>query len=997
MERHLHRRAIAGGVILGASAAVLLELYEVSWLARSAWPMFDGAGELARFAAAGLALVAAAGVVVGFAAGLVASAIGGTAFALAASADTQAARRTRRSRWRVRLYTLLAVAPVALVCAQVFRGPRAQKIPAHDLLAVLIGVVALVALAAALRAYERAWAQIRDGAWRARTAWAVAFVPAAAGYAAYVADQRVLPRLYPFFHRGLGAIAFALVALALGLVYARLRAKRSGAAALAEPRVAIVVAAVALTAGGAALRYFEHARALRSLALERAQPLGRVLTAAAWARQPAAAAGPAAAGADAPKLPEGPRLGDRDVFLITVDAMRADRLHPRVAPFMADLASGGVRFSQAYAQVPHTSFSVATLLTGKHVYTLSTLGLDPGAHQTLAEMLRNERYKTGAFYPPSVFFIDHDRLKALEASNYGFEYVKYEYLPAEKRTDQIVTFLESEKPERVFVWVHYLEPHEPYDPHPGLSTPAAPAVDRYDGEVRFVDGEVARLCTYLKAHRPNAIVILAADHGEEFGEHGGHYHGTTLYDEQVRVPLAFTTLDRALPAREVRGPVGLVDVAPTVLALLGIAPSAKMRGRDLGPWLAPSPAPESALGPEYAEIERKKMIARGHEKLICDLETDACQLFDLAADPGERKNLIDERRERAAALRGELDAWMRGETRFEKPRAGAGGDEAARRVLERGRLGERAAVPELAALLGAPDATTRREAARLLARLPADDATRARMTAAASETDPDVARWARIGLARLGDAPSRTQVEHDLDAWCASANAELCARAALVVGRAPALARALAALGDDRELEAELVRALGATHDPAALDALVLQLASVRTRTDVIAALDTLGDPRALDTFDRWVAAEPYVSARAQMARAIGRLAARPEAASRRAAAAAALDALARAEPEAAVLREAILALAAVGSPRVVPPARAHAPAPGELWLVGDGDGSVTVTAAGAAQTVATVAFSGVARVPVARAGRLAVQTGGGPGVEVRWVYFRTESTSQSK
>src|SRR5205814_9853347 len=139
-----------------------------------------------------------------------------------------------------------------------------------------------------------------------------------------------------------------------------------------------------------------------------------------------------------------------DVFLITIDAWRADRLSAQVSPNLHRLAERGVVFDQAYAQVPHTSFSVATLLTGKHVYALSALGLDAARHETLAEVLRRERYKTAAFYPPSVFYVDHGRLRGLEESAYGFEYVKYEYLAAPARTDQVIRFLESERPARTF-------------------------------------------------------------------------------------------------------------------------------------------------------------------------------------------------------------------------------------------------------------------------------------------------------------------------------------------------------------------------------------------------------------------------------------------------------------------------------------------------------------------------------------------------------------------
>ena len=332
---------------------------------------------------------------------------------------------------------------------------------------------------------------------------------------------------------------------------------------LLEPRNATLVALVAVAAGAASLAAIGGKRALRTVVLERtmvAAPLVRAL-----APTPPAAHTAVATTAAAVTLPEGPHLGAVDVVLITIDAMRADRLTTRTAPNLTALARSGVVFERAYAQVPHTSFSIATLLTGKYVYALSALGLDAASHQTLAEVLKRERYKTAAFYPPSVFTIDRDRLRAMEESHYGFEYVKYEHLDAARRTDQVIHFLETEKPARAFVWVHYFEPHEPYEAHPG----------HFDGATRPPSTATTARSTSstprwrgssptLRRTRPHALVIVAADHGEEFGEHGGRYHGTTLYEEQVRVPLAFATLDGAgLTPHRVAAPVGLVDVAPT--------------------------------------------------------------------------------------------------------------------------------------------------------------------------------------------------------------------------------------------------------------------------------------------------------------------------------------------------------------------------------------------------------------------------------------------------
>ena len=868
---------MTSGVLLGVCAGLVVGGIELGYILTTAFGYFDGPLELARFAACDLGLLAAAGALAGLVEGVTAAAIGSTATTLGA----------RRAGWvamTAALYTLVAVGPVVWLCAQIFAGPQALRIAGHTLYAIAIGACSLALLYLGLRVYLALGAQISSGA-RSRTlAWSLIGLFLATAIGAHVVDQRVLPRLYPFFHVGLQALVFAAAQLAIGTLWLHLQ--RGGTRrwkGWCEPRTALVAAVGALAAGAFALSGLAEARGLRSLTLERTGALGRVLKLAQRLHPTHAGEGGAQAAVlpstPAVRLPDGPHLGGVDVFLITIDAWRADRLNDRVTPNLARLAERGVVFDRAYAQVPHTSFSVATLLTGKHVYALSALGLDAARHQTLAEVLRRERYKTAAFYPPSVFFIDHDRLKALEDTSYGFEYVKYEYLAAPERTDQVIHFLEEEKPARAFVWVHYLEPHEPYLEHPGFTTGSSTGlstIDRYEGEVRFVDAEVARLMAYLQQHRPHALVVLAADHGEEFGEHGGHYHGTTLYEEQVRVPLVFVTPtdgDDLLPHRHVGGPVGLVDVAPTLLSLIGIEPSLRMRGRDLGPWLSAEGAPADALGPELAEIDRKKMIVDGHDKLICDLENDACQLFDLAADPHEQHDLSSDA-PRLARLRGKLDQWMAAETRFEHEQAPSPSDDRTRRLLERGRLGDKGATRELAQLASTPgDGPARREAARLLATLPPDRAVRAQLEEAARDPDRPLARWATLAVARLGDGPARARVGAFIGESCDDpAAAELCARAALALGDVGWLGRALERVGDDYDLGIALSRALGATHDGRALDPLLVQLGPVRTRLEVVDALGALGDRRALPTLERWVSAEPYIPVRAAMVRVIAAL-----------------------------------------------------------------------------------------------------------------------------
>src|SRR5205814_1788863 len=316
-------------------------------------------------------------------------------------------------------------------------------------------------------------------------------------------------------------------------------------------------------------------------------------------------------------------------------------------PNIDSLARRGVRFERAYTQAPNTSFSVATMLTGKYYPTITRIA--PGdANDPITEVLRRYGWKTAAFYPPAVFFVEGHKLKAYQDNHFGFEYYKFEYLAAPKRIDQIDAFFRSDHPSKAFLWLHLFEPHEPYDARAGYDFGSGD-LDRYDSEIAYTDAAVGKLVAYLERTRPGAIVIVTADHGEEFDEHGGRYHGTSLYEEQVHVPLVVVV--PGLPPHVVSGPVELIDLAPTILGLVDIPAPVRMRGTDLGPWLGVPPAPESRLPPAFAEVADKRMIVWGLEKLICEVTLGYCAYYDLAADPHEQKNLAEASPERAARLK----------------------------------------------------------------------------------------------------------------------------------------------------------------------------------------------------------------------------------------------------------------------------------------------------------------------------------------------------------
>jgi arylsulfatase A-like enzyme len=771
---------------------------------------------------------------------------------------------------------LLLLGPLVIYDAlAVMGGTWVSRLPGRRLVSLVLAALGLLVLALVSRAVAR-WLVWRDRHPGTGRLWAAALLVLAAVLLA--ADRLVLPRLYPWFHLSL---RIALV-LALALAVRFWRGPGEGG-----QRRTLVLALVLAMVAAASLSAVRSSHTLLFLAHERTQLLAsglRVVPLPAPRRRPP----PAGQGTgqlaytSGPPLPEGPRRPSADVVIITVDALRADHVaaygYPRATtPNIDALAARGVRFERAYAQAPHTSFSMTSLLTGKYYPTLTRMGPSDG-QDTLPLYLRRYAWKTAAFYPEAVFFVQADKLKAYQSSKFQFEYVKEETLDAHAQISQIAKFFEEEKPARAFLWVHFFDPHEPYEKHPAHDFGNGDR-DRYDSEIAYTDAAVGRLLSYLDKHRPGAIVILTADHGEEFDEHGGRYHGTSVYDEQIRVPLIIAV--PGVPPHVVRGPVELVDLAPTVLALLDIPVPVRMRGHDLGPWLASPPAPDDRLGFAFAEVDEQRMVASARDKLICQVAKGFCAYHDLVADPGERRNLAEASPERVAVLRAELDAWLAGHAEYEGGASGASSDSAEPLpdAIEQARLGDPRAGPALAALLASARSALplRREAARLLATvLPPLPDTAVSLRAARTSDDPEVRGWAAIAGARLGDASARRALREAV-AGVQGKAAPVQAHAGLALAEAkdPAAVPALiAVLSDCTEVALcrRAIAALGALGDRRATGPLLAHLDSVMTRRDVVAALADLADPAAVATLAERLSSDEYVPVRAEAALALGRI-----------------------------------------------------------------------------------------------------------------------------
>ena len=370
----------------------------------------------------------------------------------------------------------------------------------------------------------------------------------------------------------------------------------------------------------------------------------------------------------APLAPHGATLAadarPANLLLITVDTLRPDALGwvsgRQATPAIDRLAREGFAFPAAVSPMPLTFPSHAAMLTATTPRRLGirdngrVLGADV---TTLAESLRRSGYATAAFvsgYPlAAIFGLDRgfdvydDKLSA------GHEEGELER-PASSTTTAARAWLRRARPPW-FAWVHYYDPHYPYEPPRAFKRPGPRGA--YDGEVAFVDSAIADLRRGVEESASgDTLVVFAADHGESLGEHGEGTHGFFIYDSTVAVPLIFHFPGRISPGRS-QAPARLLDVAPTALALLGQRPLPEAEGVSLVPTLA---GKSQEIPFAYVETYQPwisygwsplSAVRQAGWKLI---QAPRPELYDLARDPGEEHNLVDRNASTAQHLRGLL-------------------------------------------------------------------------------------------------------------------------------------------------------------------------------------------------------------------------------------------------------------------------------------------------------------------------------------------------------
>jgi choline-sulfatase len=369
-----------------------------------------------------------------------------------------------------------------------------------------------------------------------------------------------------------------------------------------------------------------------------------VLGSASGAASASAASSASAAASSAPAAP-----AIDGVVLITVDAFRADQpfsgYELAKTPHLDALAKKSVLYTHAYSLANTTTPSLNALLAARYPTELARDNC-PLAGFTVTDGLPKALADRGVFTLASH---GHSIFSSSFAPKEGFKdwrviadvgRVSDGAVTGEGVANQLIAAL-SEKPKGpFFAWAHFVDPHDAYVAHEAFPKSASPVRGLYDGEVAYTDFHIGRVLTHLeeKGLLAHTAVIVTADHGEAFNEHGTYRHGYTMYDEEVRVPLMLAIPGRAPTV--IDEPRSAIDLAKTIAELLQVEPNATWRGTSLLRDLEGKPVPRDVLvdAPELMSGIGRRAFVRGSKKIITESRRD--KVFDLADDPKEAKALL---------------------------------------------------------------------------------------------------------------------------------------------------------------------------------------------------------------------------------------------------------------------------------------------------------------------------------------------------------------------
>jgi arylsulfatase A-like enzyme len=355
---------------------------------------------------------------------------------------------------------------------------------------------------------------------------------------------------------------------------------------------------------------------------------------------------------------------DLNLLLITIDTLRADHLgcygYPRAtSPVIDALAATGTLFENGWAHAPSTRYSMPAIATGRWPSAITWdesiwwPRIGPGV-RTAAEALHDGGYFTGGMFSFNYFAITDRR---------GFERGMDVYRtdravlhvavngPMESHgsssreiTDDAIAFLDAHRGQKLFLWLHYYDPHLSYESHPEVPPFGSSRIDRYDGEIRFTDLHLGRLFDRLRTIGAwdRTAIVLTGDHGEGFGEHGVTEHGFDLYPAQTKVP--FIVRVPGVAPRRVRAPVGHIDIAPTLVNLARGRSEPSFIGRSLVSDVTGPPAADTETRAVFQEVTsergKKRALVTATRHLVWNaVPADTTECYDRTNDPAEARDI----------------------------------------------------------------------------------------------------------------------------------------------------------------------------------------------------------------------------------------------------------------------------------------------------------------------------------------------------------------------
>ncbi|MCI0413866.1 sulfatase-like hydrolase/transferase [bacterium] len=348
-------------------------------------------------------------------------------------------------------------------------------------------------------------------------------------------------------------------------------------------------------------------------------------------------------------------FSDANVLLITIDTIRPDYLScygsSNKTPNIDQLANRGILFENAFCQVPLTFPSHTSILTGlfptRHGVHQNGLEIFNKKEELITAAFRANGYRTGAVISSFVldrkfgladgFDVYDDRMERMPTLTSNFE--------VERRGDETVSaaskILEKFRAEKWFLWIHFYDPHTPYNPG-------------YAQEISFVDQQIGRLMDWLQERKltDRLVVALLGDHGESLGEHGEKTHGFFVYNSTLKIPMILAYPDSK--QKRVSNIVAAVDVAPTLLQLAGIQ---DLRSRDGHSLFQPRKA-DVYFESRYAELlgwNGLQGLIRENWKLIA---TTRSELYDLSGDSHERNNLYSAQQDISRPMKRDLTSMI---------------------------------------------------------------------------------------------------------------------------------------------------------------------------------------------------------------------------------------------------------------------------------------------------------------------------------------------------